>query len=118
MTSAQTHGAGATRTVALTMLTLDQKFFRWEPDRRMSFYITAQSQPLVHALAEDYLLEEISANRTRFTYTVAMEPRIAVRLGGPLARAYFGSMFRKASAGLARYVVQPPERGGAGAFTR
>lgn len=109
-TSARTHAPGSTRRVALPMLTLDEQFFRWQPDRRLSFYVTGQSQPLVHALAEDYLLDEVALNKTRFTYTVAMEPRIAVRLGGSLARAYFDSMFRKASEGLARYVAHPPAR--------
>ena len=109
-TSARHDGVGSARTVALTMLTLDEKFFRWQPDRRVSFYITAQSQPLVRALAEDYLLDELSANRTRLTYTVAMEPRIVLRLGGPLARAHFDSMFKKACEGLARYVARPAAR--------
>lgn len=103
-TSATKESVGSTRTVALTMLTLDERFFRWQPDRCLSFYVTAQSQPLVQALAEDYLLDELSANKTRFTYTVAMEPQALVRLAGPLSRAYFESMFRKACEGLRRYV--------------
>ena len=111
-TSAATKSVGSTRTVALAMLTFDERFFRWQPDRRISFYVTAQSQPLVHALAEDYLLDEVPANMTRLTYTVAMEPRSLVRLGGPLSRAYFGSMFGKACEGLQRYVGRPASRAG------
>ncbi|MFO1313387.1 MAG: SRPBCC family protein [Burkholderiales bacterium] len=116
-TSARTHAPGSARTVALAMLTLDEQFFRWQPDRRLSFFVTAQSQPLVHALAEDYLLDAVAANKTHFTYTVAMEPRVAIRLGGGVARAYFGSMFRKASQGLARYVAHPPTRTTSDALT-
>ena len=109
-TSERRGGVGSERTVALTMLTLDEKFFRWQPEQRLSFYVTAQSQPLVHALAEDYLLDELSATRTRLTYRVAMQPRIVLRLGDPLARAHFDSMFRKACGGLARYVEHPAAR--------
>jgi hypothetical protein len=32
-------------------------------------------------LAEDYLLDEVAAGKTRFTYSVAIEPRLALRLG-------------------------------------
>ncbi len=115
-TSAEPHGVGATRTVWMTpLLTLDEHFFRWEPGRRLSFYMTGLSQPLAHALAEDYLLEETAPGKTRFTYRVAMEPRVLVRMGGPLSRMYFGSMFRNACNGLQSYVrnvamrkTQPP----------
>jgi hypothetical protein len=104
-TSRKPYGVGAERTVTMTMVTLDEHFFRWEKDRRLSFYLTGHSRPLVHALAEDYLLEDIAPGKTRFTYVVGMEPRRLVRMGGPLSRAYFGSMFRNACKGLQRYVA-------------
>jgi hypothetical protein len=103
-TSAKAGGVGSTRRVSLAMLTLDERFYHWEPGRRLSFYLTSQSMPLAHSLAEDYLLEELTPMTTRFTYSVALEPRLAVAMAGPVARAYFGSMFRKACEGLARYV--------------
>jgi hypothetical protein len=59
---------GTTRTVWLTLATLDEHFFRWEQNRRCSFYVTGHSMPLAHALAEDYLLEEVAPSKTRFTY--------------------------------------------------
>ena len=105
-TSGEPHGVSATRTVWMApLLTLDERFFRWEPGRRISFFLTGHSQPLAHALAEDYLLEETAPGKTRFTYTVAMEPRLLVRMAGPVSRAYFGSMFRNACQGLQRYVT-------------
>jgi hypothetical protein len=85
------------------MLTVDERFFRWEQDRRFSFYLTSQSMPIVHALAEDYLLEDLDGAAMRLTYSVAMKPRIAA--ANPVARAYFASMFRKACEGLRRYVA-------------
>src|SRR5262245_38624766 len=71
-TSKAPYGVGATRTVSLAMVTLDEYFFRWEQNRRCSFYVTGQSIPLAHALAEDYLLEEIAPGKTRFTYSVGL----------------------------------------------
>jgi len=117
-TSSEPHGVGATRTASLTAVTVDEHFFRWEPSHRFSFYATGLSMPLAHALAEDYLLEEIAPGKTRFTYSVAIEPRLAVAIGGPVARAYFGSMFKNACTGLQSYVAKAkaqnaPPAGGA-----
>jgi hypothetical protein len=103
-TSNKPYGVGTTRTVWMTLVTLDEHFFRWEQDRRCSFYLTGHSMPLAHSLAEDYLLEELAPGKTRFTYTVAMEPRLAVAMGGPISRMYFGSMFKSACTNLQKYV--------------
>jgi hypothetical protein len=56
-TSERPYRVGSTRTVSLTLLTIEEYFFRWEQDRRFSFYLTGHSAPLVHALAEDYVLK-------------------------------------------------------------
>jgi hypothetical protein len=104
-TSNKPYGVGTTRTVWLTLVTVDEHFFRWEQDRRLSFYSTGLSMPLAHALAEDYLLEEFAPGKTRFTYSVAIEPRLMVSMGGPIARTYFGSMFTNACKGLQSYVA-------------
>jgi hypothetical protein len=105
-TSNKPYGVGTTRTVWLTGVTIDERFFRWEQNRRFSFYLTGHSVPLANAFAEDYLLEEVAPGKTRFTYSVAIEPRLAIRMGGPIARAYFGSMVRNACEGLQNYVLK------------
>ena len=115
-TSNKPYGVGTTRTVWLTLGTVDEHFFRWEQDRRFSFYLTALSAPLVHALAEDYLLEELAPGKTRFTYSVAIEPRLGLRMSGPIARTLLDSTFKKACKGLQSYVLKawtPPRAGGA-----
>jgi hypothetical protein len=115
-TSNKPYGVGTTRTVWLTLGTVDEHFFRWEQDRRFSFYLTALSAPLVHALAEDYLLEELAPGKTWFTYSVAIEPHLALRMGGPIARTLLDSTFKKACKGLQSYVLKagtPPRVGGA-----
>ena len=67
-------------------------------------YLTGTSMPLAHALAEDYLLDEVAPGKTRFTYRVAMEPRMPVAAGGPLSHLYFDSMFKSACEHLQAYV--------------
>ena len=114
-TSNKPYGVGTTRTVWLTGVTIDEHFFRWEQDHRFSFYLIGHSMPLFHAFAEDYLLEEVAPSRTQFTYSVAAEPRLMIRMGGPIAQTYFGSMFRNGCKGLQSYVLKatghPPGTG-------
>ena len=105
-TSNRPHGVGTTRTVSLSTATIYEHFFRWEQYRRFSFYLTGTSMPLAHAFAEDYLLEEFAPAKTRFTHRAAMEPRLAVAMGGPLSRMYFGSMFKSACENLPSYVLK------------
>jgi len=105
-TSNKPYGVGTTRTVWLTLGSVDEHFFRWEQDRRFSFYLTAHSMPLVHALAEDYLLEELAPGRTRFTYSVAIEPRLPLSMAGPVARTPIDSFLRNACKGLRSYVLK------------
>ena len=62
--------------------------------------------PLVHALAEDYHLEEIATAKTRFTYSVAIEPRVALRMGGSIARTRLDSILKNACKGLQSYIVE------------
>src|SRR5215467_10801952 len=95
-TSNKPYGVGTTRTVWLTPVAVDEHFFRWEQDRGFSFYLTAASMPLVHALAEDYLLEELAPGHTRFTYSVAVDPRRALSVAGPIVRPLIDSLFRNA----------------------
>ena len=103
-TSPRPHGVNSTRTVTLATATIFEHFFWWEPDRRCSFHLTGASMPLAHALGEDYLLEEVTPGKTRFTYRVGIEPRLPVAAGGPLSQMYFDSMFNSACKHLSAYV--------------
>ena len=44
------------------------------------------------------------ATGTRFTYRVALDPRLPVAAGGPLSHMYFDSMFKSACEHLQSYV--------------
>ena len=102
-TSPRPFGVGTTRTVSLKTVTVDEHFFRWEPGRRFSFFLTGATLPIFEALAEDYLLEESGPTSTRFTYTVAIAPRLLIKLGGAMARRQLDDGFRRGCVGLAEY---------------
>lgn len=104
-TSPEPKGVGTTRTVTLTTMTVDEHFLAWERGRRFAFRFEACSLPLCRAGLEDYRLEDLPGGRTRFTYSVYLEPTLVVRLAGPIARAQFASMFRRAAQGLRTYVA-------------
>jgi len=99
-TSALPFGVGTTRTVELESVTVEEHFFRWEQDRRFSFCITTHNRPLWHALAEDYLLTESAEGHTRFTYTMALDPRLLLRVAPGITCKQFGGMVQHACAGL------------------
>jgi hypothetical protein len=62
--------------------------------------------PLFHAFAEDYLLEEVAPGRTQLTYSVTIEPRLMIRIGGRIAQTNFGSQFSNGCKGLQSYVLK------------
>jgi Polyketide cyclase / dehydrase and lipid transport len=103
-------GEGSRRSAQAAIITVHEYFFRWEPNRRLSFYLTDISVPMFGALAEDYLLEEIAPGRTRFTYTMAAEPRLLFNVGRPLTPALFDLMAKGAAHGLLRYMNKQTAR--------
>ncbi|SDW29094.1 SRPBCC family protein [Marinobacter mobilis] len=105
-TSPEPYGVGTTRTVHLGPLKADEYFFNWEENRRFSFYFSATNLPFMKTLVEDYLLEAKGPNTTRFTYTVAYEPALPLKLSGPVGRAILARSFKRASRALVNY-LQP-----------
>ena len=99
-TSPRPFGVGTTRTMKVTplLLVVDETFFRWEEGRRKSFFVHAANLPLFRGLAEDYLVEAVSATACRFTWTLAGEPTALGRPGAPvnawLARSIIADMRR------------------------
>ncbi|MEO8500779.1 MAG: SRPBCC family protein [Vicinamibacteria bacterium] len=109
-TSPEPKGVGTTRTVTLTTMTVQEHFFAWERGRRFAFRFEGSSLPLCRAGIEDYQLEDLGSGRTRFSYGVYLEPSFVVRLTGPIARAQFSRMFRRAAEGLKTYVAAARRR--------
>lgn len=102
-----TRAHGATREVtldlrksgdrdALTALSVKERFVAWERGKRLAFVVEATTLPLVRRMIEDMQLERVGPNKTRMRYTVHFEPSLAIRVVLPIARVFFGKMFRDA----------------------
>lgn len=96
-TSPRPFGVGTTREVVLPgrVMTVRERFFRWEEGVRKSFYGTEINRPVVGRFAEDYLVEP-TRDGCRFTWTIAFEPAAhtttLLRLTAPLNRLAFRSV--------------------------
>jgi hypothetical protein len=94
-TSPRPLGLGATRTAKiLGALTANERFFIWEEGRRKSFCITDTNLPVFNRLAEDFLVEPLSTDRSRFTWTIAMEPKGLAKAGGPINKLLVDSLYK------------------------
>jgi hypothetical protein len=103
-TSPEPHGVGSTRELILKGLTVQEHFIAWEPGKRFTFYIAEMTAPLARALCEDYHLEHSDSGKTRFTYIVACEPSLLLKLMGPVGRWLLGGMFRRVAYSLADFI--------------
>jgi len=88
-------GIGTEREVALApgLSRVRERFFRWDEGQGYSFYVYESNVPIFRRFVEDYVLEP-EGDGTRFTWTVAVEPKSALRLPfkaiAPALKAGFG----------------------------
>ncbi len=93
--TARPFGVGTTREVALApgVLRVRERFFRWEEGRRYSFSVYEANLPVLRRFAEDYAVDA-DGDGTRFTWTVAIEPKgpltLPFRPLVPVLRRVFG----------------------------
>ena len=95
-TSPRPFGVGTTRRMPAVFgaLVVDEVYFRWEDGRRQSFYVKRANLPMFRRFAEDYLVEETSADTSRLTWTLALEPTALGRPGKPLNSWIIGGLFK------------------------
>jgi Polyketide cyclase / dehydrase and lipid transport len=105
-TSPKPFGVGTTRNVSLGAMKVSEHFFIWEQNKRFSFYFTETNLPFVKALVEDYQLEIIDKNTTRFIYTVAYEPSLLLKLSGPIGKSALRKNFGGAAKSFAKYMAR------------
>lgn len=94
--------AGRGRADKVTSLRVKETILAWDRGRRFAFSIDALTLPLVKQMVEDIQLERIDAKRTRLTYRVHYRPTLLMRAIHPIAREFFGKMFRDAVRNIAR----------------
>lgn len=94
-TSPRPFGVGTTRTARALggVSVINERFFRWEDGRRYSFYAVNASTPMFRRWAEDYLVEPVSESSSRFTWTIAIEPRHGARITNPINRKILNTLF-------------------------
>jgi uncharacterized protein YndB with AHSA1/START domain len=79
-TSPRPFGVGTSRTVVLPGggMTVHEQYFLWDEGHRHSFFVREANRPLLHRMAEDYVVEARPGG-SRLTWTFALE-------GGPKTR--------------------------------
>lgn len=94
-TSPRPFAVGTTRqaTVLRGAMKVQEHFFIWEEGHRHAFYVTEANLPVFRRLAEDYVVEPAGPDHCRFTWTLALEPTLLGRLGGPVNGLLFKSLF-------------------------
>lgn len=94
-TSPRPFGVGTTRAVKALWgaSLLRERYFRWEEGRRHSFAVEETTNPMIRRLAEDYLVEPSGGGGSRFTWSIAVEPRAWARPANPLNRRILLSLF-------------------------
>jgi uncharacterized protein YndB with AHSA1/START domain len=92
---------------ALTALAVKERILAWERGKRFAFAIEALTIPLVRRMVEDMQLERLGPNKTRLRYHVHYEPTLIMRAVHPIAREFFGKMFRDAVRKIAMIAARP-----------
>lgn len=96
-TTPRPFGAGTAREVALApgLARVREHFFRWDEGSGYSFYVYEANAPLFRRFAEDYSLAADGPG-TLFSWTVAIDPKSALRLPfqvlAPVIKVAFGRM--------------------------
>jgi hypothetical protein len=94
-TSPRPFGIGTTREVGLGVAKVHERFFRWDEGKGYSFYVYECNAPLFRRFVEDYAIAP-DGSGTRFTWTVAFEPKPALALPfkplAPLVKMGFGRL--------------------------
>ena len=97
-TSERPFGVGTTREVVLApgLARVRERFFRWDEGHGYSFEVHQANAPFFRRFAEDYVVEpaDPEGKTTRYTWTVAIEPKPAFALPfkplAPVLKVAFG----------------------------
>jgi polyketide cyclase/dehydrase/lipid transport protein len=94
-TSPRPFGVGTTREVVMPMglMTVRERFFRWDEGKGYSFYVEAANRPGLRHFAEDYVVEA-DGDGALLTWTAAIDAkgRLApvTTMLGPVNKRVFG----------------------------
>jgi hypothetical protein len=99
-TSEKPYEKNATRDVSVVGgMLVKELFFHWEENEHVAFYVTESTIPNLSKFAEDYIVERVSPNETRLTWTVAIENvgfmRYLNPVTAPIMKLVFRGWFKK-----------------------
>ena len=108
-TSPRPFGVRTTREVVLPgrSMTLREHFFRWDEGSGYSFYVEQANRGMFTRFAEDYVVEATPTG-SRFTWTVALEPKPKVLPWLKRTDAAGRFAFGRTAAAAKRYVAKHP----------
>jgi hypothetical protein len=88
-------GVGTKRQAKLfgVLLRVQEEYFIWEEGRRMAFFVTEARPPAYRRSAEDYAVEPIGADRSRFTWTLAFDLTLLGKAQAPVMPLIVKRMF-------------------------
>jgi hypothetical protein len=88
-------GVGTKRQAKLlgVLLQVQEEYFIWEEGRRMAFFVTAARPPAYRRSAEDYAVDAIAADRSRFTWTLAFDLTLLGKVSAPVMPVIVKRMF-------------------------
>lgn len=74
-TSPSSEGVGATRTITVNGLTVDEVFIAWEAERLWAFTVASMKPSIAKSMVERVTFTDLGNGRTRINYRIAIEPR-------------------------------------------
>lgn len=100
-TTSPPHGSGSVREVTMAGVRYKDVIFTWEESSHWAFCVSQAGAPFAKALAEDYRISPDGGGSV-VRWTIAMEPRFALRAMQPLMDAFLPRYFRRAMSNLDR----------------
>lgn len=96
-------GVGAVRDYRLAYMRLLEHFTVWEPGRRLEFWVSQWSIPMLRRFLESYRFEPRGSSHTEMFWRIAYQPLWYLRPLHPIVRPMFARDFRKAARQLETY---------------
>jgi len=98
-TSPPPYGVGTIREADVGGTRWVEEMIAWDADARWAWTVTGASVPFAHAQVESFELSPADGG-TRVQWTVALEPRMLARLGGPLMSRTMRRLWLRAAQNL------------------
>jgi hypothetical protein len=85
----------------------DEEFITWDTNSRVTFSMVSSTRPVFmnfRAILEDMHVESLDDGKTKFTYSVYIEPSFLVGMIGCIIYPTLLNMFKNATANFKTYV--------------